>query len=487
MTRNIADEFIEEVGNQELSAPIYDSHILIQGSGWNSSEFYSKYYESKMSFPILVSVDRNEGVLYISQEKELDLSKEIFRRSWKDDELLEKITREFNKKVKVVDKVYEIFTEDYLMSKNFEELKPLLEDFHQNAWDLNALIFFCIYFDKKGCQELIKELGVDISSERFDEIWDRATVPVALSFEKRRRIYLLSLIKEGKNWDDIAHLCHYFFTTYSKLQPLEESKAKIIEEYGNISADQANELIIKEVSELQEEKTKHAEWLLTLTKEEKKLVDFVQYVIIYRDVRKDYLMKMTTLYAEINIKFFKEIGLDTNDAYYWSFREMKKGPEYLKENKDLIEKRKLGYSVLTKTDGTVVEEYGDVQPVKERMDSHYKELSKQDSETEIKGQIGSKGIIKGIAKIVRFYEKDKHKLQKGEILVTGMTRPEFVPLMKIAGGIVTDEGGITCHAAIVSRELGIPCVIGTKIATKVLKDGDMVEVDAIKGIVRIIN
>ena len=58
--------------------------------------------------------------------------------------------------------------------------------------------------------------------------------------------------------------------------------------------------------------------------------------------------------------------------------------------------------------------------------------------------------------------------------------------MQKAGGIITDEGGITCHAAIVSRELGKPCIIGTKIATQILHDGDLVEVDADKGVVRII-
>ena len=58
--------------------------------------------------------------------------------------------------------------------------------------------------------------------------------------------------------------------------------------------------------------------------------------------------------------------------------------------------------------------------------------------------------------------------------------------MKKAGGIITDEGGITCHVAITSRELGIPCIIGTKFATQVLHDGDLVEVDADKGVVRII-
>ena len=89
-----------------------------------------------------------------------------------------------------------------------------------------------------------------------------------------------------------------------------------------------------------------------------------------------------------------------------------------------------------------------------------------------------------------FSINDESKLNEnfndGDILVTGMTRPEFVPLMKRSAAIITDEGGITCHAAIISRELGIPCIIGTKVATQVLKDGDMVEVDADKGIVRIL-
>ena len=65
-----------------------------------------------------------------------------------------------------------------------------------------------------------------------------------------------------------------------------------------------------------------------------------------------------------------------------------------------------------------------------------------------------------------------------------MTSPEFISAMRNAAAIITDEGGITCHAAIVSRELEIPCLIGTKNATKILKDGDMVEVDTFKGIVR---
>ena len=71
-------------------------------------------------------------------------------------------------------------------------------------------------------------------------------------------------------------------------------------------------------------------------------------------------------------------------------------------------------------------------------------------------------------------------------MITEMTTPEFVPFLKKVNGIVTNEGGITCHASIVARELKKPCIIGTKIATQVLHDGDMVEVDADHGFIKIL-
>lgn len=101
----------------------------------------------------------------------------------------------------------------------------------------------------------------------------------------------------------------------------------------------------------------------------------------------------------------------------------------------------------------------------------------------IQGNCAVPGMVRGRVKICRGVEEIS-KMRKGDILVACMTQPEFVPAMRMASAVITDEGGLTCHAAIVSRELGIPCVIGTKIATRVLKDGDMVEVDANKGIVR---
>ena len=103
--------------------------------------------------------------------------------------------------------------------------------------------------------------------------------------------------------------------------------------------------------------------------------------------------------------------------------------------------------------------------------------------TELKGSTAYPGVVRGKVRLLRFRELIQ-TLEAGEILVTEMTDPDFVPAIKKAAAVVTDEGGVMCHAAIVSRELQKPCIVGTKLATKYLKDGDMVEVDATNGIVR---
>lgn len=103
--------------------------------------------------------------------------------------------------------------------------------------------------------------------------------------------------------------------------------------------------------------------------------------------------------------------------------------------------------------------------------------------SELRGTIAFKGIARGSVKIIRSFVDMQH-FRPGEVLVTEMTNPDYVPIMKIAAAVITDEGGMTCHAAIASREMKVPCIVGTRVATKVFKDGDTVEVDAENGIVR---
>jgi pyruvate,water dikinase len=100
----------------------------------------------------------------------------------------------------------------------------------------------------------------------------------------------------------------------------------------------------------------------------------------------------------------------------------------------------------------------------------------------LRGLGAAPGIGKGTVKVLAS-PKEMGKVQKGDVLVTEMTTPDFVPAMKRASAIVTNSGGMTCHAAIVSREMGIPCIVGSKTATTTLHEGQMVTVDASRGIV----
>lgn len=105
--------------------------------------------------------------------------------------------------------------------------------------------------------------------------------------------------------------------------------------------------------------------------------------------------------------------------------------------------------------------------------------------TEIKGSVANPGSATGTVVIVNEI-KDMKLFKEGDIVVSINTSPALMPILRKCAAIITDEGGIMCHAAIVSRELHKPCIIGTKIATKVLHNGDVVELDGDKGVVRIL-
>jgi|GEM_PF-386096 phosphohistidine swiveling domain-containing protein len=148
--------------------------------------------------------------------------------------------------------------------------------------------------------------------------------------------------------------------------------------------------------------------------------------------------------------------------------------------KVLAERRK-GCVVIYEEDVTEIYFGKDFEEFKRKLEK------KADGEEhkEINGLCASMGKATGRVKICKTM-KDIEKFEAGYVLVASMTRPEFVPAMKKAVGVVTDEGGITSHAAVISRELGVPCVIGARIATKILRDGDLVEVNANHAQVRII-
>jgi phosphohistidine swiveling domain-containing protein len=214
------------------------------------------------------------------------------------------------------------------------------------------------------------------------------------------------------------------------------------------------------------------------------ILEIVGRVVWAKPRRKDYQTK-SYYHAE---KLCREIA----KRLFISLEQVRSAPL------DILEKALSGQTVdwsiankiknfhlcLPNDDGTVTTLVGD-----EAEDFSRKFIKRNEMEfdlTEVKELTGSTacvGKVSGRAKIVNVPE-DMLKMQEGDILVSVATTPSIVPAMKKAAAIVTDEGGLTCHASIVSRELNIPCVVGLKVVTKFVKDGDLLEVDATKGLVR---
>ncbi len=153
-----------------------------------------------------------------------------------------------------------------------------------------------------------------------------------------------------------------------------------------------------------------------------------------------------------------------------------------KVEKSEIEKRMRGFVLLMRDEViTLVED--DIKEIAHAEKVYDVVFGKKEGFSELKGTVASVGHAAGRVKVVQSVA-DLKKLEKGDVLVTYMTTMELTQAFHKASAIVTDEGGLFSHAAIVSREFGLPCVVGTKKATRVFRDGDVVEVDAERGIVR---
>ncbi len=187
---------------------------------------------------------------------------------------------------------------------------------------------------------------------------------------------------------------------------------------------------------------------------------------------------LKNLAIEIKIKDFE-------DLYYLEIKEFEKVLRdgfITNELKKRIYRRKKGFAYISFPNKIKIIE--DHKILKELEDYFKEDLSTN----VLKGTVGFRGknkIIKGKARIVKD-PRTKIKIEQNTILIVLQTTPDFVPIIKNFSGIIADEGGITSHAAIISREFKIPCIIGTQVATKVLKDGDLVEMDTEKGIVKIL-
>jgi len=196
----------------------------------------------------------------------------------------------------------------------------------------------------------------------------------------------------------------------------------------------------------------------------------------YRDsIRQKLNLSIRNFYRELGVRIglsVKEVALLTNDEIIEYTRSGMNFP------KQIIKDRKKAFLVLQKGDTIQILDGESARAEADRQHLHQKY-----SEREVTGVTGSPGVVSGPARIVHT-NLDLQSVQKGDVLIAHMTRQDFVSHMRKVVAIVTNEGGVASHAAIIARELKLPCIVGTGHATEVFFDGDLVEVDADKGTVK---
>jgi len=437
---------------------------------WPEIEFY--FIEDKMTFicdyPNLRKSGEKNFNVWVMDDQKFEKTKKNYAKAVK--QLLTQ-----NERVKNLHKLTDL------------QLLKLYQDWQEaylNFWDHGLVPEIANW----GAEKLLKDKLSAIVKDQADFIraLEKLSAPTQLSFYIEEESDLLKLKgkEKSKEFYELLqkHAQKYFWINNSYFE------TKVLDE--KYFEGRLKEVLVKEAQAkiktiiAHSQKTKEEKEVIIkefkLSKDIQKIAERLSYCVYWQDARKGKIFLANHYIHEFLVEISRRKNIVISDLEkYWN-REI----EELLQGKPLSEKvveqrRKMsaGYYTddLKVITGREAEDI--IQPfLEKKVDKNI---------TVLKGTVASmgKGIVRGKVRIL-LHPNEWQKMQKGEILIAPMTSPEYILAMRKAAAIVTDEGGMTSHAAIVSRELGIPCIVGTNLATKVFKDGDEIEVDVKKGGVR---
>lgn len=341
------------------------------------------------------------------------------------------------------------------LSEAYKKFCDVYLDFWKIAWFDEPVAF--------ECERILENAGVGASDLTI------LLAPSWKTFVGEIESDLLKISKtKGSEYDRLLklHLKKYFWKRNNYLRAYNITTADIEKELKTVGPTKNNTVDKKKA-------------LSKLSADLREIVFIMDDFGRFQDERKMQMMVAVHYMEKLLMEIGKRIGFSLDDMRYTYFTEVK---DLLLANKELkveIAKRKRK-CVLTFDGDRYSIGYGrNVEGIEKELFGSGKVVNI----TELVGQTASSGTAIGKAVILKS-PKEMYKVHEGNILIATLTSPDYVPAMKKAAAIVTDWGGMTSHAAIVAREFGIPCLVGTEKATKVFKDGDMVEVNADEGWVK---
>lgn len=415
------------------------------------------------------------------------LQKFFIKKALKNPKILNDFKKEYDRRAKIFNKESEKIFEKDLTELSYNSLFDFYENWYQAYKNFHGLAnsfhdVFTMHPEKWIEPELRKYIK---NKKDFTKIYLALISLVEETFETEEYKERLKLVKfiDSKKFEKklVAHekqwhwlrnnyaVCIYLDKEYFRK---EVEKLKSVDVKAEFSRFKKELELIKKTKKILIKKFK-------LPKKAKLFIRIAEEFGFMQDDRKRCVMPATYYQNIFMQEFGKRLGLSKKDMEYTYIHELK-DLKNKKIGKDFFSNRRKCTMVINAPRGYEI--FSGKLALK-----IYEKIFKKNVEFngELKGQPASMGYAKGTVKIVTTI-KNILEVKEGDIIVASMTKPDTLPAMMKAAAIITDEGGITSHAAIISRELKIPCIIGTKIATKVLRDGDLVEVDANKGVIKII-
>jgi len=444
------------------------------------------YYGDGYNFTI-VFFNKNECNWYWHKEDMTRMRKSFIKHVHRDEKYLDKLVKEWHRRVKLFKKIMNEVEKTDLDALSNQDLYKLYLRWHeayryefgiaiawQDPFSMNAEDFLYPHL-----KSVIDQAGYSEKVHEYSELLVAPVTESFLSVELQERLKLRVKIIQfpDKRIRKHAERWHWIMNNYSKSRHLDENY--FAHELQRISAGEAEAQLENMERQFKETVAKKQALMakLNLDQETKNLIRISEVFAYMQDERKKYMLMAVDQQDQFTDEIAKRFKLTKQQAQYSFIYEI---PRLMKGEvkKSILDERFENTCLIQTLDGYKIYQGAVAEEV-------FKLVFAPDvtDVQHLEGLIASSGKATGRVKVVRKIT-DIADMKKGDILVASMTRPDMVQAMKLAGAIVTDEGGVTSHAAIVSRELKIPCIIGTKHATQVFKDGDMVEVDADSGVVK---
>ncbi|MDP3742583.1 MAG: PEP-utilizing enzyme [Candidatus Micrarchaeota archaeon] len=450
----------------QLQKKVYEVTCRDNLTYWDGNK--SDYYLDKQEW------EKYHAGLY----KLLDSEEVITTLPWKAKEFLENTLREVQNTLSIDLK--------NLSNEQLAKINAKIADKNDQYYTRMWIIFFTGEpMAETVRSELLKKLG---DKRKTDELLLSFSSPLELNDAMKERLELLEIARNKNKLSEVEleekliehtekfkHIPmfdfnHEPFTIKHFLNELEKIKNPE-EELAEIKQS------------LIDRKEKFNEQLkaLNLAQESRmyKLIQMLKFSVFLRDYRDGLRQKLNLELKKLYEEIGKRADLTSSDLSLFTNKEIidflngKLSVQHMQE-----ESAQRHQSFLLIQRGQKIEIYSGHKA--KEIAAKELALNKETKLGEVKGITGAKGKATGKAVIVHT-NLDLNKVQDGCVLVAHMTRQDYVPAMRKCIAFVTDEGGITCHTAIIARELGVPCIVGTGNATEVFKDGDLIEVNTDKG------